>query len=100
MATNDPVIAGSLALHDVAQGVARTVGCYAEVSIDHGEPALVNDPDIAARARQQLAVLGLTPQADLISCGADDFAYFSEQVASLLMFVGTGERAGQLVITR
>lgn len=83
-------------LRATAHGTAMAAGCSAQVEIDHGEPALVNDPSTAAFAGEYLTDLGFTPKADLYSCGADDFAYFSESYPSLMMFVGTGSETGRL----
>ena len=55
-----------------------------------GEPALVNDPALAAGAQGWLATFRV-PSASFASCGSDDFATYGPQVPILMQFVGTGE---------
>lgn len=75
-------------LRDVAHGIAHAHGCEAEVSIDRGEPVLVNDPHLSASARQHLLGWGAADAGEVRSCGADDFAYFGEHHRAIMMFVG------------
>jgi amidohydrolase len=75
-------------LRAVAAGVAQIHGCTASVEITDGEPVLRNDPALAASTSDLLVALGFQVSDTLRSCGADDFAYYAERVASLMLFVG------------
>lgn len=83
-------------LEAVAEGVALAGGCAVAYTATLGEPVLVNDAALAARTQTRLPEFGLAVTSDLRSCGADDFAYYGEQLPALMMFVGTGDGAGQL----
>src|SRR5205823_9263730 len=81
-------------LHDglrrIASGIALAADVDIEVSINLGEPVMVNDADIAATVTSALASAGLTEGPALRSCGSDDFAYYGDAVPSTMIFVGTG----------
>ncbi|MGW4420852.1 M20 metallopeptidase family protein [Streptosporangium sp. NPDC004631] len=85
-------------LHDrfgvIADGVARAHGCEAEVRIVRGEPVLVNDTRLAEETARLLNGATRHSAATLRSCGADDFAYFTSLVPSLMLFVGTDTSSG------
>lgn len=78
-------------LAEIATGVAMAHECTAEVTILPGEPPLRNDPRLAEATRRHLAPLGLGIGGPLHSCGADDFAYFTEILPALMLFVGVGD---------
>jgi amidohydrolase len=78
-------------LAEIATGVAMAHECTAEVTVLPGEPPLRNDPRLAEATRRQLAPLGLGIGGPLHSCGADDFAYFTEILPALMLFVGVGD---------
>lgn len=75
-------------LREKAGLVARSHGCRAEVEIFRGEPPLYNDAELARAAQPTLEALGLSARGDMRSVGSDDFAYYSEKVPSLMLFVG------------
>lgn len=83
-------------IEEVANGVAVVCGTRATVTIDRGEPVLVNDPKLAELTRTQLLRLDATVSTDVRSCGADDFAYYGEHLPAVMMFVGAGAAAGNL----
>lgn len=83
-------------IRELADAVAITGQCSANVEIIGGEPVLVNDDQLAAGARGHLERQGIDSGVVLRSCGADDFAFYSENWPSLMAFVGVGERSGQL----
>jgi amidohydrolase len=58
------------------------------VSLTAGEPPLVNDPAIAARARRLLARAGLQVAPEWRSCGSDDFSFFGAHAPLAMAFVG------------
>lgn len=76
------------ALAQVAQQTAAIHGCTAAVDLRLGEPALMNDPDLAARVCRWLSFDSLTEAPPMRSCGADDFAHYGEILPSLMAFVG------------
>jgi amidohydrolase len=79
---------------EVVHGVAAAYGCRGAVKIVAGEPALRNDPAIAARARELLSCADLTPAPEWRSCGSDDFAFFGEHAPLAMGFVGLDGAAG------
>ena len=83
-------------LRRLSEGLAAARGATAEVRIEEGGPALVNDPGLVKRADRLLARAGLTvSQRPLRSCGSDDFSFYSDAAATLMMFIGTGAGAGE-----
>ncbi len=75
-------------VEEVAAGVAAAHGCRARVRLTAGEPPLVNDPEIVARARELLAGAGFERAPEWRSCGSDDFAFFAELAPIAMAFVG------------
>lgn len=76
------------AIERYAQHQAEAFGCQADLHYTAGEPALINDDELATGAQRWLSELGGWVAEPLRSLGADDFAFFSEQVPSLMLFVG------------
>ncbi len=95
MRTEDREVA-HCAITEIATAVAAGYGCTAEVSIDLGEPVLVNDVDLAVRAGEMLTSLGHEVDPTFRSFGSDDFSHYGETTPSLMMFVGTGAERGGL----
>ena len=56
-----------------------------------GEPPLRNYLRLAEVTSRHLVSLGLGIGGPLHSCGADDFAYFTEILPALMLFVGVGD---------
>jgi amidohydrolase len=75
-------------VEEVALGVAAAHGCRATVELAVGEPALENDPRIAERGRELLALAGLRGAPPWRSVGSDDFAFFGELAPVAMAFVG------------
>ncbi len=75
-------------VEEAVGGIAAAHGCQGSVTLVPGEPALENDPDIVARARELLADAGLEPAAEWRSCGSDDFAFFGALAPIAMAFVG------------
>jgi amidohydrolase len=75
-------------VEEVVLGVASAHGCRGSVELVPGEPALENDCAIVERARERLAVAGLTAAREWRSCGSDDFAFFGELAPIAMGFVG------------
>ncbi|WP_405139856.1 M20 family metallopeptidase [Sphaerisporangium sp. NBC_01403] len=74
---------------EVAESVARTHGCEAEVTFVKGEPVLENNPRLVVQVSRLLRSHGLEVSDTLRSVGADDFSFFAERLPSLMLFVGT-----------
>ncbi|MER6529551.1 M20 family metallopeptidase [Streptomyces sp. NPDC001508] len=75
-------------LTQLCVAMAGAYGCATQVTITEGEPPLHNDPALANRTARQLESLGSTVVRDMRSAGSDDFAFYSGQMPSLMMFVG------------
>jgi amidohydrolase len=84
------------AIEEIATSVAAGYGCTARVTIDLGEPVLVNDVGLAVAASDLLSGLGRDIDATWRSFGSDDFAAYGEHVRALMLFVGTGSERGGL----
>jgi amidohydrolase len=64
--------------------------CTGTVTIDQGEPALVNDEALTMAVWPRLREAGFAVDTTLRSCGADDFSYYTGTAPTLMMFLGTG----------
>jgi len=82
------------AIERTAIATASIHGCQAETVIGLGEPALVNDEGLAEELSRWITATGLTQAPHLRSCGADDFAYFTELVPGVMVFYGVSETPG------
>jgi amidohydrolase len=77
-------------LRETVEHTCLAFGCSGTVTIDQGEPALVNDEALTMAAWPHLREAGFTVDTSLRSCGADDFSYFTGSAPTLMMFLGTG----------
>lgn len=78
-------------IRETAEGVALAMGCRAEVIIDSGYAALVNDSAEAARVRRVAArLLGEenAVEKDAPSMGGEDFSFFSDCVPGAFFHLG------------
>lgn len=78
------------ALHEIVDHTCRAHGCRGTVTIEEGEPALVNDEALAVASWPLLRKAGFTVDTSFRSCGADDFAYYARVAPALMLFVGVG----------
>jgi len=88
------------AVGETVAGVCRASGCEGTVTLVPAEPALLNDPRLAAACQPLLRRAGYVVETEFSSCGADDFAYYgagsavagglSSGVPSVMMFAGSG----------
>jgi amidohydrolase len=78
------------ALRDIVDHTCRAHGCRGTLTIDEGEPALVNDEKLAAASWPWLREAGFTVDTSFRSCGADDFSYYTRVAPALMLFVGVG----------
>jgi amidohydrolase len=79
----------------IADGVAAALGCRAEVDVRPGNPAVVNDPAMAALARRAaVRVVGeekvVEPEPTM---GGEDMAVYFERVPGCFVFVGSANPA-------
>jgi amidohydrolase len=81
-------------LKDVVDGVCAAHGCTGELVITEGEPALANDPLIAATGRRILTDAGFVLSEPWRSCGSDDFASFARLAPIAMAFVGLAGARG------
>ena len=77
-------------LRETVQHTCLAFGCSGTVTIEQGEPALVNDEELTMAAWPRLREAGFTVDTSLRSCGADDFSYYTGCAPTLMMFLGTG----------
>ena len=78
------------AVHEIVEHTCRAQRCRGTVTIEEGEPALVNDEALAAASWPRLREEGFTVDTSFRSCGADDFAYYARSAPALMVFVGCG----------
>ena len=79
----------------LASGVAAGLLCRAEVEVREGNPAVVNDPSVAERARRAAArVVGeenvVVPEPTM---GGEDMAVYFERTPGCFVFVGSANPA-------
>jgi amidohydrolase len=79
----------------VAEGVAQALRCTAEVKVTKGNPAVVNDPAIAALARRAaLRVVGEEAVVEPVpTMAGEDMAVYFGKVPGCFVFVGSANRA-------
>jgi amidohydrolase len=89
----DPEIRRSLpqSIARIAAGIAEGLRCRAEIEVHAGNPAVVNDPQVAELARRAAArVVGasqvVSPQPTM---GGEDMAVYFERVPGCFVFVGS-----------
>lgn len=75
-------------LREVAEHQAMAFGARAAVSIDRGDPVLVNDDEMARLGARWVQRAGLPLGEPLRSCGSDDFAFFTQKVPGVMAFLG------------
>ena len=75
----------------VASGVAEALGCRAEVAVTHGNPAVINDPVVAALARRAATrVVGEERVVEPVpTMGGEDMAVYFERAPGCFVFVGS-----------
>ena len=78
------------ALREIVEHTSRAHGCRGTVTINEGEPALVNDEALATASWPWLRAAGFAVDTSFRSCGADDFSFYAHSAPTLMLFVGTG----------
>ena len=77
-------------VREIVEHTCLAHGCRGSVTIDEGEPALVNDEALTVAAWPWLREAGFGVNTSFRSCGADDFSYYTRGFRALMLFVGTG----------
>ena len=75
---------------EIVEHTCLDYGCRGSVTIEEGEPALVNDEALTVAAWPWLRAAGFAIDTSFRSCGADDFSYFTRGGRTLMLFLGTG----------
>ncbi len=78
-------------IREVAEGISISMGCRAEVSIESGYAALVNDADEAARIKKVAArLLGENNAVEKPepSMGGEDFSFFNDCAPGAFFHIG------------
>ncbi|OIJ16270.1 peptidase M20 [Anaerobacillus arseniciselenatis] len=78
-------------LHTVASMV-ETLGGEYELEIEHGEPALYNDPNLTEVIKQSAKSLykNIAIYEDPFGMGGEDFGHIAEKIPSSMFFLGCG----------
>jgi amidohydrolase len=82
-------------MHEVAQGIAQSMGVSVELEVRKGYPFLENDPKATELAKQAaIEYLGKDKVVDLdIWMAAEDFAYYSQEMPACFYRLGTRNEA-------
>lgn len=80
----------------MAHDLCRSMGAQCTVEIRKGFPPLINDPGITQKSRDWAReYLGADQVVDLdIRMGAEDFAYYSQEIPACFYRLGTAHRDG------
>jgi amidohydrolase len=78
-------------LEDLVSGMCRSMGGEADIEIRKGYPALINDLELTAWAKQKaIDLLGAENVHDLdLRMTAEDFAYFAQEIPACFYRLGT-----------
>jgi amidohydrolase len=91
--TFDPALRRTLPqrIARIAEGVAGALRCRAEVVVTSGNPAVLNDPKVAALARRAaVRVVGEEKVVEPVpTMGGEDMAIYFEQAPGCFVFVGS-----------
>lgn len=73
-----------------AESIAQSAGGQAEVEIIRGVPVTYNDPELTTKMLSSLEMAAGEENVHLINAvtGAEDFAFYAEQVPALFLFLG------------
>jgi amidohydrolase len=79
----------------IVHGLAETLGCRAEVDLQRLTPAIINQPESAARlaaAARRMFPAAAIDTGDAITMGSEDFAFIMERVPGCFFFVGSANQ--------
>jgi len=77
-------------VREIVEHACLAYGCRGSVTIEEGEPALVNDEALTIATWPWLREAGFSVDTAFRSCGADDFSYYTRGGRALMLFLGTG----------
>lgn len=82
-------------IKDIAEDTAKSLGCTCDVNIVVGYPCLKNDEELTEKSNVLAQeILGAENLFEIEKrMGAEDFAYYSQQIPSCFFRVGTGSSA-------
>jgi amidohydrolase len=95
--TFDPDLRRSMPdrLTRIAQGVASALRCRAEVEVRPGNPAVINDPNVADLCRR--AASRVVGEANVVpptpTMGGEDMACYFERAPGCMVFIGSSNAA-------
>jgi amidohydrolase len=86
-------------IRKLAEGLCESMGGSCDIDIKFGYPFLKNDPELTGRAREAAEIyLGAENVVDLdLWMGAEDFAYYSQEVAACFYRLGTRNEARGII---
>jgi amidohydrolase len=79
----------------IAYGLAETMGCRAEVDLQRLTPAVINQPESAARIAEVARKIfpeAIIDTGDYITMGSEDFAFIMEKVPGCFFFIGSANK--------
>jgi len=83
----------------IVYGLAETMGCRAEVELQRLTPAVINQPESAARiaaVARQVFPEATIDSGDYVTMGSEDFAFIMEQVPGCFFFIGSANKEKDL----
>ena len=82
---------------EVAEGIAASYGCRAEVAMQIGYPVTFNAPAACAEAERAIdAAVPITREVSP-SLGGEDFAYYGREVPAAFLFLGNRDESQGIV---
>jgi amidohydrolase len=79
----------------IVYGLAETMGCRVEVELQRLTPAVINQPESAARIAEiarQVFPEAVIDTHDYITMGSEDFAFITEKVPGCFFFIGSSNK--------
>ena len=76
---------------EIVSGVALALGCQADIDLQGITPAVINDPQIAARVQSvaEAQFPGDLIQTDFSTMGSEDMAFIMKEIPGCYYFVGS-----------
>ncbi|NCP15836.1 amidohydrolase [bacterium] len=79
----------------IVYGLAETMGCRAEVELQRLTPAVINQPESAARiaaVARQVFPEATIDSGDYVTMGSEDFAFIMEKAPGCFFFIGSANK--------
>jgi len=83
----------------IVYGLAETMGCRAEVELQRLTPAVINQPESAARiaaVARQVFPEATIDSGDYVTMGSEDFAFIMEKAPGCFFFIGSANKEKDL----